>query len=145
MFFLGTFDYAMDDRGRLPLPPKYRDAFRDGVVLSQGAPDRCLKVLTREAFEAKARQHTAEPDLHRKGRVLRRTFFPGAHDIELDKQNRILVPAPLREYAGLSGKVLIVGTGEYLEVWSPEEYEAEMARVDDQAESALESVELWER
>jgi MraZ protein len=145
VYFLGTFDYAMDDRGRLPLPPKYRDAFRDGVVLSQGSPDRCLRLFTREAFEAKARQHTAESDMRRKGRVLRKALFPRSHDLELDRQNRILVPAPLREYARLSGKVLVIGNGEYLEVWSPDEYEAEMARVDDQVESTLESVDTWDR
>ena len=82
--------------------------------------------------------------MRRKGRVLRRALFPRSHDLELDKQNRILVPAPLREYARLSGKVLVVGTGECLEVWSPEEYESEMARVDEQIETTLESVEPWD-
>src|SRR5258706_15239840 len=110
----------MDERGRLPLPPRYRDAFRDGIVLSQGSPDRCVRISTQLAFNQQADDYTAESALHRKGRTLRRGFFGRTYDAELDKQNRVLIPAPLREYAGLVGKVLVVGTGEYLEVWAPD-------------------------
>jgi MraZ protein len=145
VFFLGTFDYAMDERGRLPLPPRYRDAFREGMVLSQGSPDRCLHVYTEAAFEQRALQYLAESAMRRKGRVLRHALFPGSHHAELDKQNRVLVPAPLRDYAGLSNKVMVIGAGDWLEVWAPEEYEAEMARVAEQLPGTLESVELRER
>ena len=126
MFFLGTFDYAMDERGRLPLPPPYRDAFRDGIVLSQGSPDRCLHLFTREAFEKRARQYTAQPATRRRGRIMRRALFPRSHEAELDRQNRVLIPPGLREYARLSGKVLVIGNGEWVELWAPDEFAAEI-------------------
>lgn len=144
MYFLGTFDYAMDERGRLPLPPRYRDAFRGGIVISQGLPDRCLRLYTQEAFEKEAAEYTSQPAMRRKGRVLRRGLFPHSYEAELDKQNRLLIPAHLREYAGLSGKVLVVGTGDWLEIWAPDAYDAEMARVAEQLEGTLESIETRE-
>jgi MraZ protein len=145
VLFLGTFDYAMDERGRVPLPPRYRDAFRGGIVLSQGSPDRCLRVFTQEAFDEQASEYTAESAMHRRGRDLRKAFFSRSHPAELDKQNRILIPGALREYAGLSNKVLVVGAGEWLEIWSPEHFSEEMSRVDGQLESTLESIDIRNR
>ncbi len=141
MYFLGTFDYAMDERGRLPLPPRYRDAFRDGIVLSQGSPDRCLRAFTTEAFGSQASKLLAQSALHLKGRDLRTSFFSRTHSVELDKQNRILVPTPLREYAQLNGKVLVTGAGEYLEIWAPELFEARLREIDEHLEATLESIE----
>ena len=141
MLFLGTFDYAMDERGRLPLPPRYRDAFRDGIVLSQGSPDKCLRLYTDAAFTALASEYTAESAMRRAGRDLRSVFFSRSIHSELDKQNRILIPGPLREYAGLSAKVLVVGAGEYLEIWSPASYDEQVARVDAELAATLESIE----
>lgn len=141
MLFLGTFDYAMDERGRVPLPPRYRDAFQPGIVLSQGSPDRCLRVYTEAAFEQQASEYTADSTLHRRGRDLRRAFFAHSHHAELDKQNRVLIPAPLRGYAQLGTKVLMIGVGECLEIWSPELFFAEDARIDSGLEHTLESTE----
>jgi MraZ protein len=141
VYFLGTFDYAMDERGRVPFPPRYRDAFRDGIVISRGLPDRCLRLYTPDAFEKQAQDYMAQPAMRRKGRVLRRGLFPHSYEAELDRQNRLLIPAHLREYAGLSGKVLLVGTGDWLEIWAPEAYEAEEALVAEQLEGTLESIE----
>lgn len=141
LLFLGTFDYAMDERGRLPLPPKYRDAFRGGLVISVGAPERCLRVETAAAFDERAKDYMAESPLHRKGRVLRRTLFSSAHSTELDKQNRVLIPQPLRDYAGLTNKVLMVGAGEYFELWAPDEYAADKSQADVELPGALESTD----
>jgi len=145
VYFLGTFDYAMDERGRVPLPPRYRDSFREGIVLSQGSPDRCLRVYTVAAFTSQASEFTAESAMHRRGRDLRKVLFSRSHEAELDKQNRVLIPAPLREYAGLSGKVLVIGAGEWLEIWAPETYESEMTRIEDGFEQTLESIETRNR
>ena len=143
MHFLGTSEYAMDERGRLPLPPKYRDAFREGIVLSQGSPDRCLRIYTQSSFDAQAAEWTAVSAMRRKGRDLRK-LFSRSHEVELDKQNRILIPAALRSYAGLEGKVLVIGTGECLEIWDPDAYAQEMVRVDADLEATLESIEARE-
>ncbi len=119
----------MDERGRVPLPPVYRDAFREGVVLSQGHPDRCLRVYTRGAFEAQASEFTADSAMLQRGRDLRRAFFASARSAELDKQNRILIPPPLRQWARLDRQVLVIGAGECLEIWDPAAWEAESERL----------------
>ena len=143
MHFLGTSEYAMDERGRVPLPPRYRDAFREGIVLSQGSPDRCLRVYTQSSFDVQAREWTAHSAMRRKGRDLRK-LFSRSFETELDKQNRILIPAGLRSYAGLDGKVLVIGAGECLEIWAPDAYAQEMERVDADLEATLESIEARE-
>jgi MraZ protein len=137
--FVGTFDYAMDERGRVPLPPVYRDAFREGLVLSQGHPDSCLRVYTRSAFDEQASEFTADSTMLQRGRVLRRAFFSAARDAELDKQNRLLIPGPLREFAGLEKQVLVIGAGDYLEIWEPSRWEAESERIMSTLASTMES------
>jgi MraZ protein len=139
--FLGTFDYAMDERGRVPLPPRYRDAFRDGIVLSQGSPDPCVRIFTPEAFEEHATEFTAPSAIHRKGRDLRRILYSSSHHAQLDAQNRLLIPGPLRTFARLAGPVLLVGAGECMEIWEPETYRAELERIESTLEGTLESIE----
>jgi MraZ protein len=137
---LGTFDYAMDERGRVPLPPRYRDAFREGIVLSQGSPDACVRVSTLSAYREQALDHRATPATQRRGLVTRRGLFPQSWTAELDKQNRVLIPQALRDYAGLSTKVLVLGMYDWLEVWDPEAYAEEAVRVAEELPAALESI-----
>jgi MraZ protein len=131
----------MDDRGRIPIPPRYRDAFRPGAVLSQGSPNLCLRLYTLESFELMAHQFTAPSPLHQKGKDLRLNLFSRSHDMQLDPQGRLLVPATLREYAGLGARVYLVGAGEWMELWEPDNYRSEMARIDAALPSMLESIE----
>jgi len=131
----------MDERGRVPVPPRYREVFARGAVVSQGSPLSCLRLYTAESFEQQATLYTSEPATRRAGRITRHAFFARSFPVELDRQGRILVPGPLRSYAGLEGSVVLAGAGEWLEVWNPERFEAEMAVVDDQLEETLEAVE----
>jgi MraZ protein len=137
--FVGTFDYVMDERGRVPLPPVYRDAFREGLVLSLGHPDRCLRVYTRTAFDEQADEFTADSTMSQRGRDLRRAFFASARHVELDNQNRILIPPPLRQSAGLEKQVLVIGNGECLEIWEPSLWEQESQRLMSSLATTLES------
>jgi len=127
-YFLGRYDYAMDDRGRVPIPPRYRDLFTHGATLAQG-PDPCLRLFTAESFQQQATLYTREPALERAGRMTRHGFFANSFSVELDRQGRILIPGPLRAYAKLEGSVIVSGAGEWLELWNPEAFEAEMAAV----------------
>jgi len=140
-YFLGTYEYAMDGRGRVPVPPRYRDVFARGAVLSQGSPEPSLRLYTAESFEQQAALYTSQPATKRAGRVTRHAFFSRSFPVEVDRQGRILIPAPLRQHAGLEGDVLIVGAGEWLEIWSPGRFASEMAAVDEQLEETLEGVE----
>ena len=128
-YFLGRYDYAMDDRGRVPIPPRYRDLFARGAMLNQG-PDPCLRLFTAESFEQQAELHTREPALERAGRMTRHAFFANSFSVELDRQGRILIPGPLRAYAGLEGNVVVAGAGEWLEIWNPKAFGAEMTAVE---------------
>jgi len=125
-YFLGRYEYAMDERGRVPVPPRYRDLFLRGAVLNQG-PDSCLRLFTEESFEQQASLYTGQPAIERSGRVTRHGFFANCFSVEPDRQGRILIPAPLREYANLQGSVIVAGAGEWLEIWSPDAFTTEMA------------------
>lgn len=145
MHFTGTFDYAMDDRGRVPIPPRYRDAFREGVVLGQGSPDTCVRLYTPGAWEQEAARYLAQSPMRRKGRDLRRGFFSRTEETKLDAQHRVLIPSWLRDYGKLSKKVLLLGVGEWMELWDPGRHQEELARLDERLEEAMESVEDWQR
>ncbi len=125
-YFLGRYDYAMDERVRVPLPPRYRDQFIKGAVLNQG-PDPCLRLFTAESFEQQAELQTREPPIEEASRVTRRDFFARSFPVELDRQGRILIPGPLRAHAALEGNVVVAAAGEWLEIWNPDRFEEEMA------------------
>ena len=117
MAFRGTYEYNVDDRGRVAIPARYRHLFGDGVVLVQ-SPEGCIEIYTVQGYDEMAQLVTSEPATHLKGRRLRRGFFSRSWDSELDKQGRILIPPPLRDSANLDGGVVISGRRECLEVWN---------------------------
>ncbi len=142
MLFLGKHDYSMDERGRIPMPPRYREALMQGLILTQATPDRCIRAYPQDVFEQQAALYMENPVTTRAGRVSRRAFFSGAFPAELDKQGRVLIPAPLREWANLDGQsqgasVVIVGTGEGIEIWNSEDFEAALAEEEDEFRQAL--------
>ena len=125
-YFLGRYDYSMDERGRVPVPPRYRELFLRGAVLNQG-PDACLRLFTEESFQQQAELYTSQPANQRSARLTRHSFFANSFGVEPDRQGRILIPAQLRSYAGLDGAVVVAGAGEWLEIWNPERFETEMS------------------
>ncbi len=98
-----------------------------GIILTQGAPDRCVRAYPSDGFEEQAALYMNQPVTTRTGRVLRRAFFSAAYQAELDRQGRVLIPQVLREWAGLDGQVVVVGTGEAVEIWGSTGFEAALA------------------
>ena len=130
---------AMDERGRVPMPPRFREAFVTGIVLTEGTPDRCVRAYPQSGFEEQAAQYMAEPVTHRTGRVMRREFFSRAYPSELDRQGRVLVPGQLRSFAALEGQVTLLGSGEWIEIWSPDDLRKALAEEEDEYRRKLES------
>jgi MraZ protein len=128
VFFFGTFEHAIDERGRVAIPARYRHAFVDGGVLRVG-PEGAVEMYTQSSFDDEVQRRLGADDGNRSlgARRTRRSFLPAAYAVELDKQGRILVPPQIRERAALDGKVLIIGCGDYLELWHPDEWAGEQA------------------
>ena len=117
--FLGQYHHNLDEKGRLTIPAKFRDALAEGAFLTQGF-DRNLRLLTEANFEAMAAQINRLSMTDPAIRQLRRLIFATASEVQLDRIGRTLVPQFLREFAGLDNEAIIVGVGEAIEIWSPE-------------------------
>ena len=101
MAFRGNFEYQLDDRNRVALPPKFREAFANGAVLVPGL-DGCIEVYTNEGFDAEADNVVGRvPAYSAAGRQLRRAFYASSFDVQRDAQGRLLVPAKLLAHAGI--------------------------------------------
>ena len=138
VMLLGAYDHTLDDKNRLTLPAKFREAFIDGVVITRGL-DGCLYAFRREDWDrlVDSRLSALDP-LSPEGRRLQRHFFSGASEAELDKQGRVMIPAQLIEHAKLSKEVVVAGVNDRLEVWDRAAWRKELAEVEGSAEDVAE-------
>jgi MraZ protein len=127
--FWGIYDLTLDDRGRLAVPARYRHLFERGAMLVQGL-DGQVELWTVEGYTTSSLEYTEEPMTTPEGRRLRRQRYGPAWNVELDRQGRVLVPTKLREKGALDGAVVVCGRGECLEIWNPQRWEAEEARME---------------
>ncbi len=115
----GTYDCNLDNRHRLAVPARVRDRFSEGAVLAWWI-DPCLVLVPRlEWGTLIERTFGSMSVLDDDQRELSRYLLAGAYEQELDKQGRVLLPAELREHAGIGRAAKVVGAGDYLEVWDP--------------------------
>ena len=135
---LGEHEHTIDDKNRLTLPAKFREELASGVVVSRGM-DGCLFVWPPAEWRDRflARVSSLDP-LETDSRKLQRHFFSGAAEAELDKQGRIMIPAALLRYAGLSRDVVVAGVSDHLEIWDREAWRRELNEVEGSAEHVAE-------
>jgi len=138
--FYGEFDYKVDEKGRVPIPPKFRGLLKDGVVLTSGA-ENCITVYTVPAWRKLASTLTSSPLSRSKMRKLSRALFATAFSTRIDPQGRVAIPAPLREHAQIAEDVIVAGANTYLEIWNKSLWEEEKANIREQAWQIIESLE----
>ena len=115
--FFGQYDHSIDDKSRITLPARFRDALDAGVILSKGL-DGSVDVYPKAGWEMTIGARIARLDpLSPEARTLQRLFFGGAAEDTPDKQGRVLVPAHLLRYGNLSKDVTVVGSNDHLEIW----------------------------
>lgn len=140
--FMSEYNHTIDAKGRLIIPSKFREVLGEEFVVSKGM-DGCLFVYANEDWDAFERKLSALPMTNKEARKFTRFFLAGAAQVELDKQGRILLPAPLRDFAGLDKDVVLVGVGNRIEIWSKDKYEAAGEDVDmDGVTAAMEELGL---
>ena len=121
--FLGEYQHTLDSKGRLILPSAFRDALKEGLVMTVGV-DRCLTVHPQHDWERVAEGLRNLRTTDRRERAFARVMTSHAHPEELDKQGRVTIPARLREYAHLERDVTVVGADSRVELWSTPSWEA---------------------
>ncbi len=115
--FMNQYNHTVDAKGRLIIPSKFRDVLGDEFVVTKGL-DGCLFVYDNEDWNEFAEKLTKLPIINDNARDFARFFLAGATNVEVDKQGRILLPANLREFAGLDKDVVLAGVGSRIEIWS---------------------------
>jgi MraZ protein len=138
--FLGEFEYRIDEKGRLPLPPRFRQRLKDGLVIAP-SPEKCLSVYTISEWKKMAESLAGGGLSPSKMRKIHRALFATAFHTEIDAQGRIHLPITLRTYAELADDVVVAGANNYLELWDKSAWEAEKSADLAEAWQILESLE----
>ena len=129
MYYLGTFFYTLDAKGRLFIPARFRENIGDEFVLFK-SQDKCISIYDNANFEKLVDQVKMLSRTQRE-REMQRRFFAAAVTVTMDKQGRFTVPQDFIDHAGLGTEVVITGEANRLEIWSKEAHEArEAAAVD---------------
>ncbi len=140
--FMSQYNHTVDAKGRLIVPSKFRDQLGDEFVVTKGM-DGCLFVYANNDWAAFEEKLAQLPMSNKEARMFTRFFLAGAAQVEVDKQGRILLPAPLREFAQLEKDVVLVGVGTRIEIWSKENWESMDADKDmDDIAAAMEGLGL---
>jgi len=128
--FLGRYEHTIDEKGRITIPAKFREELGDSVYITQGF-DGNLQAFPSPLFEQMSNQVRSISYLDPNSRLLRRILFSNAENIKFDAAGRILLPSFLRETANLKELAIVVGSGEYFELWSPEKWQAQQTSLND--------------
>ena len=138
--FFGEFEYKIDDKGRMPIPPKFRRELREEVILTAGA-EKCIALYPPTEWKKLADTLTSGLITPSKLRRLKRAIFSTAFSIRIDGQGRIALPFSLRQHAEIADEVVIVGANNYLEIWNKVHWQEEKTVSREQAWQIIESLE----
>jgi transcriptional regulator MraZ len=120
--FIGEYNHAIDEKGRLAVPAKFRIDFKNGAVVTKGL-DNCLFLFTKKSWNELAEKLSKLPISQSKSRAFARLMLAGAMDVRLDKQGRIILPDYLRKYAVLKKKSIVAGVFNRLEIWDEKNWD----------------------
>ncbi len=126
--YLGEFRHNLTERNRLALPKRIRiEIVGNEVVLSRGF-EECIACFDMQRWKKMADEQVATQFSEERARFLRRQIFSSALIVEIDGQGRVVIPDMLLSWAGLRGRlgeeVVIIGTGDYFELWQKERWDA---------------------
>lgn len=120
--FIGEYTYSIDEKKRLAIPAKFRQALGKKAVLTRGL-DNCLVIYPLKEWQKLSQKLESLPSGKIDARGFIRIMLSGAVDIALDKLGRVLVPDHLKKYAFLKKSVVIIGLSNRIEIWDERRWE----------------------
>jgi MraZ protein len=143
--FRGSFEHNVDAKGRVSVPSKFRDIIAEryeGKLVLSIDLDRCVTVYPLEEWEQVEKKIQNVPQMQKEVKDYMRFVFSSATECELDRQGRILIPPALRERAGITKSVVVVGIINKIEVWDRVTWDARRSQNSDKIGEALASLGL---
>ncbi len=118
--FRGVNNITLDSKGRMAIPSRYRERLREdhaGQLVVTVDRDLCLLIYPHSEWEEIERKLNRLPSFNRQARRLQRLLVGHATEVEMDGHGRVLLPGPLREFAGLERHAVMIGQGNKFELW----------------------------
>lgn len=118
--FRGVNNITLDAKGRMAMPTRYRDRLQErcaGQLVVTVDRDHCLLIYTLPEWEEIERKLVRLPSLNKQARRLQRLLIGHATELQLDSNGRVLLPQPLRDFAGLDRHAVLIGQGNKFELW----------------------------
>lgn len=119
--FKGISNLSIDVKGRASMPQRYRKEFgakNNSKVIITADKDKCLLIYTQNSWTIIEKKLSELPSYNKEARFVQRLLIGYATESEIDSQGRFLIPNPLREYAGIQKKIILLGQGNKFELWS---------------------------
>ncbi len=141
--FYGEHEHSIDRKGRLIIPSKFREVFKEHYVerffVTRGL-DTCLFVFTEDEWKKQESKFKSLSFTNSQARQFNRLYFSGACEVACDRQGRILIPPYLKEFAKIKREVVIVGVSNRMEIWSKEYWEEFYRNTKDSFEKIAERI-----
>lgn len=131
---LGEYEHAIDDKGRITIPARYRESLAGGIVVTKGI-DRCLWLFPIDVWTQLSEDKFKGLRMtDSNAREFQRQLFGAAFDAVPDKQSRFILPPRLREYANIDKQAVIIGLYDHCEIWNPDLWRERRERSDNDPE-----------
>jgi len=140
--FRGINNISLDAKGRMAIPTRFRESLQSccaSQLVITVDTDRCLLIYPLPEWQEIERKLVKLPSFNKAARRLQRMLMGNATEVEMDGQGRILVPAPLRNYAGLEKRAVMIGQGHKFELWDEASWSGQL---DEWQETDLEQLDL---
>ena len=138
--FFGEFQYKIDEKGRVPIPPRFRRDLASGMVLAPGV-EKCITIYSIPEWKNLAENLQSNTLSGSKIRRLKRTLFATAFNLKMDSQGRVALPYALRQHAEITDSAVVAGANNYLEIWNPDRWQEEKQLSRESAWQTIESLE----
>ncbi len=141
--FRGRFEYALDDKGRIKIPSKFKDIlYKKSVkILVLTIFDNCIYAYPQDVWEELEKKAVNLPLTNKSARRFKRMFFASAQDVNIDSQGRILIPPVLRNDSGITKEVVVLGNLDHIELWPKDNWEKELKALKESEEDLSEAIE----
>ncbi|MGB8213136.1 MAG: hypothetical protein WCE68_06210 [Anaerolineales bacterium] len=139
--FLGQYQLFLDDDGSLVIPKSFCGSFADGAYITRGF-DHNLLIMSDRAFQEIYKRviglNIADP----LARLLLRLILGNASRMDISESGHMLIPQALMSFASLGKDIILVGQGDYCEVWAPEHWDKQAINLLDFEANAIRFAQL---